>query len=160
MKSYNPGRVQKTAAAFSLVEVSAASFLLGILVLSVFGAFSSGLVVVKASRDNLRATQILVQKMETLRLLTWSQGTNNPIASTNFLASYDPTSRNPGTTYRGVYAANPAPASIPAAYRKDMRQATVTVYWTNVLARGKVAVQSHAMKTFVARYGMQNYVYQ
>ncbi len=160
MKSHNPVPLLKASAAFSLVEVSAASFLLGILLLSLFGGFSSGLMVVKAARDNLRATQILVQKMETLRLLTWSQGTNNPIASTNFVASYDPTSHNPGTLYRGVYAASPAPTSIPAAYRKDLRQATVMVYWTNVLGRGKVVVQSHAMKTFVARYGMQNYIFQ
>lgn len=146
------------AYAFTLAEVIVASAILGILVLSLFGAFSSGLSVVQAARENMRATQILVQKMETIRLLTWSQTTNQIVAPTNFNARYDPTSVNSGTRYRGTYEPGPAPSDIPAAYRDKIRAINVTVYWTNGTG-SKTRIQSRQMQTFVARYGMQNYVY-
>lgn len=144
--------------AFTLVEVVVASAVLGIIILSLFGAFSSGISVVQAARENMRATQILVQKMETIRLLTWSQTTNVMVAPTNFSARYDPISTNSGTRYMGSYTPGPAPSDIPAAYRDKLRSIDVVVYWTNSSGRS-TRVQSRQMQTFVARYGMQNYVY-
>ena len=146
--------------AFTLVETIIAVLLLGIFSVSLFGAFSAGIGTVKASRENMRATQILVQKMEALRLFTWDQGAKHTLATTNFLAYYDPSSSNNlGTVYRGAYTPSPTPAGIPAAYRDNMRLATVTVYWTNYGRGGTPIVQSRQMQTFVARYGMQNYIY-
>ena len=45
----------KARCGFTLVEVMVACALLGVLVLSLFGAFSSGLNVVQSARENLRA---------------------------------------------------------------------------------------------------------
>jgi uncharacterized protein (TIGR02598 family) len=151
--------------AFSLPEVVIAAAVLGTLSVSLLAAFSAGLTIVRNGRENMRATQILLQKMETLRLFTWSQGTNTTLAATNFTDWYDPTRTNTqsaGVTYRGFFTNSVAPSSIPAAYRDSMRTATVTVYWTNYPSGGGTnspVVHSRQFQTLVARYGMQNYVY-
>lgn len=145
---------------FSLVEVMVAVFVLGLLVLSLFGAFSWGLGVVHAARDNLRATQILTQKMETIRLFRWSQLTNKTNAPPLFSALYDPSGTNAGTVYQGRYASVQAPSDIPAAYRDNMRLVTIDVYWTNYYGASKVIVQKRQVQTLVAQYGIQPYVYQ
>jgi hypothetical protein len=75
---------------------------------------------------------------------------------------YDPTSTNTksgGAVYKGMFTAAPAPNTIPEAYRNEMRKATVTIYWTNYLKGTNMVVRSRQVETFVARYGIQNYVY-
>lgn len=149
---------------YTLVEVLVASCVLGLLVISLFGAFSSGLSAVKAARDNTRATQIMAQKMETFRLLTWGQVTNSYYAPATFVDWYDPVATNSGgagTRYQGQVTVSPAPANVPEAYRDNVRTITVRVFWTNYLAgTRKITVQSRHAQTLVARYGMQGYVYQ
>ena len=143
---------------FTLVEVVVACALLGVLVLSLFGAFSSGLNVVQSARENLRATQILVQKMETIRLLTWDQTVSSKYAPAKFTELYDPLAANSsGARYTGSYITGPAPADIPADYRGSMRAVTVTIFWTNSFA-GKNRIQSRQVQTLVAQHGMQNYI--
>jgi len=161
----------RTAGAFTLVETLVGAMVLGIVSLALFGAFLAGLGTVQSSRENSRATQILVQKMEALRLLTWSQGTNSVLAATNFVSYYDPSGTNDiqnkkdpstanslGTVYRGVYTPMASPTNIPTAYRDNLRLATITVYWTNYGRGHTPIVQRRQMQTFVARYGMQNYI--
>jgi uncharacterized protein (TIGR02598 family) len=153
---------RQTARAFTLVEVMVGCSILAVLGLALTAAFSSGLATVHSARENLRATQIMMQKMETIRLLTWTQGTNTIIAPTTFTDYYDPTGTNTqaaGTIYQGTFSVAPAPASLPGAYRGDMRLATVTVYWTNNLGSKGILLRSKQMQTYVARYGMQDYVY-
>ena len=50
-----------------------AAAILGVVATSLYGAFTAGFFVIQSTRENLRATQIMVQKMEAIRLLTWSQ---------------------------------------------------------------------------------------
>ena len=155
---------RRASSGFSLVEVVVAVLLLGILATAILGGFSSGLMIVRAGREDARATQILMQKMETVRLFTWSQGTNSALATTNFTDYYDPTGTNTqstGAIYQGKYSPSAAPTTLPADYRNNMRLVTVNLYWTNYLGGSKgIKVQSRQMQTYVARYGMQTYVYQ
>jgi type II secretory pathway pseudopilin PulG len=163
MKSRPGTSNRRGSSAYTVVEVVIAVLLLGILATAVFGGFSSGLMAVQAGRENARATQILMQKMETVRLFTWSQGANSVLAATNFTDYYDPTgtTTTEGTVYQGIYSASAAPTTLPADYRNNMRLVTVTLYWTNYLGGSKgIKVQSRQMQTYVARYGMQSYVYQ
>ncbi len=158
MKMHRPVFDKPTQGGFSLAEVIIAVFLLGVVVLALFGAFSAGMSIIQNERDNIRATQIMLQKMETVRLLTWSQGVNSGIAATNFADFYDPLASAKGTAYQGYFLTAMADTNIPADYQKQLRAAAVTVYWTNYLGRQPV-VHSRQVQTFVARYGMQNYVY-
>jgi len=149
--------------AYSLPEVVIGAAVLGMLSISLLATFSTGLSIVRSGRENMRATQILLQKMETLRLFTWSQGTNTTLSTTNFSDWYDPSRTNTqsgGVTYTGFFSNSAAPSSIPAEYRDNMRTATVTIYWTNYPSGStNPIVHSRQFQTYVARYGMQNYVF-
>jgi hypothetical protein len=97
----------------------------------------------------------MTQKIEGIRLCTWSQLTNF-----NFQESYDPlAATNKGTVYYGSVALA-APGSITnnPSYYANMQQVTVSLAWTNY--NGKVPIpHSRQMQTQVARYGLQNYVW-
>src|SRR2546423_11910700 len=139
---------------FSLVEATIGLGILG----TVAGAMLTGIVTsfftVQMARENLRATQIMLDKVETLRLYDWYQLTNNvgtnAFIQTNFTSSYypnDPT--KPGPKYTGTLE-----FSIPAvrsSYSNNMRQVKVTLKWkTGNLNRIR------SFSTFVARDGLQN----
>ncbi len=151
--------------AYTLVEVIVSVLVLALMLISLYGGFSTGFAVVQLARENLRATQIMMQKMETIRLLKWSQllDTNNFLPPA-FQTYYDPTSTNTqsyGAIYVGFVTTN-AVTGVANDYAANMRAVTVTIYWTNY-PRGITntpIVRTRQMQTFVARYGMQNYVYQ
>ena len=157
------GQFHNAAAGFTLPEVLVGAFVLGIMSISLFCAFSTGLRIVQSGRENARATQILLQKMETVRLLTWDQTTNTTLAATDFTDWYDPTRTNTqsgGVMYKGFFSITNSPSSLPAAYRDTVRLATVTIFWTNYLNTNTPIVHSRQMQTYIAHYGMQNYVNQ
>jgi len=150
----------KADGGYTLAEVVIAIFLVGTLVLALFGAFSSGLTAVEAARENLRATQILMQKMENIRLLTWNQLTNTTLAPASFTEYYDPLSTNSGVAFTGSYALTLAPTEVLSAYRQDTAKATITVFWTNTTGNRIPRVESRSMTTLVAHYGVHSYVFQ
>src|SRR5437870_2411713 len=55
----------------TLVEVMVSLAVLGFMVISLYAGFSSGFAVVRVARENLRATQILAERMEVIRLIKW-----------------------------------------------------------------------------------------
>jgi Tfp pilus assembly protein PilV len=145
---------------YTLAEAMVATFVLGIVVVSLYAGFASGFAVVQAARENLRASQIMVQKMETVRLFKWSQVTSTNYIKPTFTEYYDPIGAktgNGGTIYSGSISLDTA--TVPPAYRNNMRAVTVTLNWTN--STGKTSaplVRSRQMQTYVARYGLQNYI--
>ena len=147
--------------AYTVVETLVAVVILAIMLVSLYGGFTSGFAVVQVARENLRATQIMVQRIETLRLYNWEQVRN----TSNFLKPaftnwYDPSDTSKGTVYVGFVTTN-APAISGAAYSSNMRAVTVTVYWTNQIhGNNTPLVRTRQMQTYVARYGMQSYLYQ
>jgi prepilin-type N-terminal cleavage/methylation domain-containing protein len=158
-------RAARGQAGYTLVEVIVGILLLGIMTLSLAAAFSTSFGLVQSAREELRATQILVQKMESIRLYNWTQVNN----STNYLRPsfsdwFDSTATNAnarGTFYVGTMTSAPA-SGLPATYQDAVRAITVTVSWTNYPVwpqRTRVA-HSRQMQTYVARNGMQNYIYQ
>src|SRR5262249_43999527 len=70
-----------TAAGFSrkqnggqtFAEVLVAIGVLGFMLVSLYAGFSSGFAVVRVARENLRATQILEERMEVIRLFRWEE---------------------------------------------------------------------------------------
>jgi hypothetical protein len=152
--------------AYTLAEIMISIFILSVMVISLYAGFYSGFSIVKLSRENLRATQILVQKMEDVRILTWSQITtsNSSYWKSTFVDYYNPSGTNNntyGAYYNGTVSVAAA-TNIPAAYSANMKSITVTVYWTNSTANSSTnkIVRSRQMQTLVARYGMQDYIYK
>ena len=146
-----------TLSSFTLVEVMVAVLVVSIAVVSLYTGVSSGFALVKLAREDLRATQIMLQRMEAVRLYTWSQINDATFFSTNnYAAYYDPAGQAVGSG-GVVYTVQTAISTdTPAAnYSPGMRRVTVQVSWLsgNISRRREVS-------TFVARYGMQNYIYK
>jgi prepilin-type N-terminal cleavage/methylation domain-containing protein len=143
---------------YTLAEVLFAVVILAVIACAFYAGLSSGFAIVQSTREDLRATQILTQKVEALRLCRWDQLTN--FASFTFQDTYDPFGANSsGTVYSGTIITNAA-AAIPdtAAYKANMRQLTVTISWTNFNGLQPLP-HSRQMQTYVARYGLQNYIW-
>lgn len=153
--------------AFSIIEVLVAVSIVGVMFLSLYGGITSGFAVVNMARENLRANQIVLEKMETIRLYTWDQINTSGFIPLTFTASFYPplpaeateSSANSGTAsqnqslvYYGTVAITNAP--VAAAYSDHMRLVVVSLTWTN----GGIARQRQ-MQTLVSEYGMQNYIY-
>src|SRR5258706_6677168 len=81
-------RKERSERAFSLVEAMIASGLLGFVVLSLYGAFSFGFMTIRASQEDIRANQILMQKVETIRVYHWSKIFTNGYLPDTFQAGY------------------------------------------------------------------------
>jgi prepilin-type N-terminal cleavage/methylation domain-containing protein len=145
--------------AFTLIEVMVAMTIIAVVFVSVFSGMGMGLSVTQLSRENLRATQIMLDKMEGVRLYNWVQLNNTNFLIASFTNSFyetnnvgQVTAQGNGVNYTGTVAVAACPIS--ASYSTNMRQVTVTVGWTS----GNIA-RSRSMSTFVSMMGLQNYVF-
>lgn len=145
--------------ASTICESLVAVLLLGIMAVSIYAGLASGFLILTTTREDLRATQILSQKMEGIRLCTWSQLSNCP---TSFLEYYDPgdSTRAPsGAIYRGTIAIVQA-TNIPGdvSYRDQVRLINVSLSWTNHNGSSQLP-HTRQMQTQTAASGMQNYIW-
>jgi Tfp pilus assembly protein PilV len=142
----------------TLAEVLVAAAFLGISVISLYTGFFSGFQVTHMSRENIRATQIMVKKLETLRLCSWNQLSNFP---PTFHETFDVTPPETGAralVYYGTVTFAPADAVGSTSYQTNMLLVTVSLAWTNLNGRTPI-VHQQQMQTHVARYGSQNYAW-
>jgi type II secretory pathway pseudopilin PulG len=151
---------QRTSAAHSLPEAIIAVLIVGTMLVSLYAGITSGFAVVQLARENLRATQIMLQRMESVRLYTWSQlqDTNNYLKPA-FIEYFDPigqTNQGRGVVYSGSVTLS-APLNLPEAYANDVRMVTVSLYWTNYNGDTEI-VRRRQLQTLVARHGIQNYI--
>src|SRR6266508_4273052 len=58
--------------AFAIAEVLVSVALMAIVFVSLYLGMSSGFAVTKLSRENLRATQIMLERLEGIRLYNWN----------------------------------------------------------------------------------------
>jgi prepilin-type N-terminal cleavage/methylation domain-containing protein len=158
--------------AFTLVEVIVCTAVIAILFVSLYGGIASGFALVNLARENLRANQVILEKMETVRLYNWDQVNSNGYIPLTFTAPFFPsvitnmvgtntdgssksvtvTNQGGGLVYYGTLTITNAPVS--DAYKTNMKMVTVSLVWTN----GR-AVRNRQMQTFISQYGMQNYIY-
>lgn len=140
------GGCGNSARAFTLVETMVATLLLTLAVVALYAAFSFGFGTIKLSQEDLRADQILVQKLETLRVYDWSKITSGYIP-TDLTVSF---STNGGVTYDVAIEVTPAP--VIESYSDTLRQVTVSLSWES----GGV-LRNRSMTTFVSKDGLQTY---
>jgi hypothetical protein len=152
-------------AAFTLVEA-----LLGMLVVTVaFGALYAGLrfglQTVDSTDDELAATRIMAEKLDTIRLYSWdkivtpgyipTQFTEQQIAAGG-LANLLGSSRRP-MTYHGtttIQTNSAVAAAMHASYRSNICFVQINLAWTN-----GSGPRTARMSTLVSKNGLQNYVY-
>ena len=124
---------------------------LGIMVVSLYAGFAFGFTQIRLARENLRATQILLEKMEVVRLLNWDQVTKPSNIPNTFNAPLY-VDRPPLNFYKGTVQVTSAP--LTETYANAMRMIQIKVSWKS----GGVS-RERQMTTFVAQYGMQQYEY-
>lgn len=150
--------------AFSMIEVLIGVVVMGIMMISLYAGMSSGFALTRSARENLRATQIMIERMEGLRLYTFNQLVYSNMVPTSFTTSYYPfaaSGQSTGITYKATMTITNASLNPTATYGDRMRAIVVTVYWTNYYGNPMTnkLVRSRTMTTYAARDGIQNYVY-
>lgn len=142
---------QRPLAAFTLVEIMVAVAVIGISFAALYSGITAGVQVVRLARENLRATQVLVEKMETVRLNTWDQVTSGTNLPPTFTETFYPSSTNsPGITYYGTVTVTNA--GLSANYNSNLCEVIMQLRWTNCNVP-----RMREIHTYVARDGMQNY---
>jgi prepilin-type N-terminal cleavage/methylation domain-containing protein len=138
---------------FTLPEVLMAVGIATMMFASVYLAIAQGYAVARVTRENLRASQILEETMETLRLYSWDQINAGYVPAT-FSQYYCPDAGtgNQGVRYQGTVTRTDNPVS--ETYSSDMKLYVFTVTWTS----GGIQ-RLRTMRTYVSKYGLQNYVY-
>ena len=142
----------------TLLEIVMATAIIAVTGAGVISSINYGLCIMRIARENQRATQIMLEKLEAIRLYNWSQVTNSGFIPTNFTAPYDPTgsASTRGTMYYGTMSVTtPAFTGTTPSYSASLRQFNVSVSWTN---SGGLS-HTRSLSTYVAQNGIQNYVY-
>jgi prepilin-type N-terminal cleavage/methylation domain-containing protein len=152
------GKPKRTQLGFNLVEVMVAVWVIGLMILALYGGFSYAFSEVRLTRENIRASQILSERMEVVRLMNWDEVAKLPgYIPATFSAPFNPGgSRTNGTdggfSYTGTVAVTKP--VMTENYSNDLRMIQIQVTWNS----GN-ALRSRQMTTFASQYGMQRYVY-
>lgn len=147
-------RKSTTQSGHTLAEVMVAVGVIGFMLVSLYAGFSSGFALVRVARENLRATQILAERMEVVRLVRWQDLRPGFVPSTFTAPFYAADQKNASQgnfLYYGIVSNTPAPLS--ETYSNNVRMIQIELSWTNGIARKR------QMTTFVSSYGIQNYIY-
>lgn len=153
--------------AFSIIEALVAACIVGVLFVSLYAGITAGFGALNSARENLRATQVMIDKMETLRLYSWTQvstfGSSTSYIPSTFTEYFFPTTTNyssstvvtgavgSGFVYYGTVEITNSGFS--QNYSNSVKVVNITLRWTNGVAR------SQSMSTYTAQYGIQNYIY-
>ena len=125
---------------------------------ALYAGMASSTFAVRLARENLRATQVMLEKTEVIRLLTWDQITSSNILPSSFTSPYYPASSSTnqstnGIVYRGtIQVQNFSPTN--KVYSSNMKRITINVSWSS----GSLP-RSRTLTTYVARYGIENYIF-
>jgi hypothetical protein len=97
----------------------------------------------------------MLEKMEVIRVLTWSQINSNGFLPVKFSAPYDPDPRGSGSgaQYQGTITITNAPSG--TTYGDDLRLVRVKVSW-----KTGAQLRSRQMETYFSKYGVQNYTFE
>jgi hypothetical protein len=152
-------RCARAQAGFTFPEVLISTGITLLVFGTVFGSMFTGLAITQITRENLRATQIMVDKLEGVRLYNWSQINDTNFLQGAFTNSFFETNgmgtaiaNGSGTVYTGLVSVASVPFS--NSYSTNLRQITITLGWVS----GSLS-HTRSMQTYVGQAGMQNYVY-
>jgi len=161
--------MRNTHRAFTLPEVLVSVCIVSVMFTSLYAGISQGFSIITSARENLRATQILIEKLEVMRLYTWDQINSNGFIPEKFIDTFVPATSTAtasdslsysqssaggqGTTYYGKISLQ-TPASLPAAYSTNLREVVISLTWTN----GGVT-RTREMRSYIGQNGLQRYIY-
>ncbi len=138
--------------AFTIVEAVIGAAFVGIVFFALYSGMTAGFNMLRLARETVGANQVLTEKFETIRLYNWDQINSNNFIPKTFVVPIDAALARSSQNYSGTVTIANAP--ITEAYSNDMRLVTVSVSW---MCGNRVVTRSR--QSFVARYGLQDYVY-
>ena len=139
------------------MEVTISIAIIGMFFVGLLGGLSWVMTSVEWTREYARATQLMDEKLDTIRLYSWDQINTPGYIQTDFVATFSTltngtTTTASGLTYTGTVAI--ADAGLTEAYSNAVKQVTVSVQWSS---GGRA--HTTQMSTLVAQYGMQSFIY-
>lgn len=138
---------------FTLVEVLVGVVLLAVMFTVFYVGITAGFGMIQLARENLRATQILQEKTETLRLLTWED--LQQMQRSMMEPFYAPGSDMESSLNYDLRVEIPDTSPIQdASYAPDIKLVRVEATWMS----GGVE-RRRSMSTYVSRYGLHRYRY-
>lgn len=181
-------RRRQRQAGVTLIEALVSMGIFGVSFFSLYAGMSMGFAVIGNARENLRATQIMVEKMETIRLYSWDQINTPGFIPATFTDYYFPAGAGGGSTSEtseGGTAEGGTVASYGGETGGDTSSAGQSsggvVYsgrvtlgngpgghtYSTDLRRVNISVtwtsggrtHNRSMVTYVSRNGLQNYIY-
>jgi Tfp pilus assembly protein PilV len=150
---------------FTLIETCISVCIFAIAFAALHCGLSYCFTMVQTSRDTERSTQIMLDQMERIRLLTWTQLTNETFYPRQFTTYSDVSEDHQGavertgkgTEFKGaisVIAPSAAMLEGSPLYSEDLRLVTIRLRWK----QGRME-KDREMATLVSRNGMQRYVF-
>ena len=154
MKTQFKNHNGKAVAAFTLAEAMVAIAAGAVLLTALYGAITCSYGTIKLAREDLRATQVLVEQMEKVRL--------TPYASLgNFTTNVPMANGGSGTYTISITTNTPTMAQLTSPglsnpnvlYASSMVRITATATWTN-----NNIPRVRTMQTYAAKNGTQSYI--
>ncbi len=148
-------RRKSARSGFGIVDALFGMAIAGVMFTTLYAGLGFGFKVIKFARENTRATQIMLEKMETIRLYTWDQVTNTTFMPVGKFAVpyYAIGSTNGSLMYTGQIFIQPS--GLSTSYADEMRKVTIQVDWCPLGSTNR----TRTMSTYVTKNGMQTYVY-
>jgi hypothetical protein len=142
--------------AFTLMDALFAILISGMMFTAMYAGLAFGFKTIKMARENTRATQIMLEHMEICRLYKWQDLTNtSTFLNTNPFTVYYYSVGATNTSLQYTARVSLASCPIMASYAGDMRKLTIRLDWGALGTTNRTRI----MSTYVARNGLQNYVW-
>jgi len=153
------GRLAAFGWAFTLMETLVGILVVGMLVMALVSGMTLTVRTVQFAREEQMATQIIAEKLDTIRLYSWDKIITPGYVPVSFQVPIYPGAEgavvvdtNTVSYFNGkVTIAN---SGMSESYSDEMRLVTITMSWQTA---GVSRIRS--MSTYVARYGLQTFVY-
>lgn len=137
-----------------MVEVLVAVAVLAIGAASLYSGIGYGFRCVAQIREERRATQILLETTEIIRLYTWDQLHNPNFLPPVIKETYNPgDEKNPGVVYTNRITIASLPPDVEN-YLNNLSQVTIALDWISAGSS-----RHREITTFIAHRGLRSYVY-
>ena len=155
-------RARRRQSAFTLAEVLVGVGITGVAFTALYSGMVFGVSAVQSTDQSLRATQVMVEKLDTIRLYAWDKVLTPGFIPNRFTVPYTPIDSGlaakgytgGGLVYYGTTTIRTNLSGFSDTYRTNLCAVDINIVWTN-----GTRARSASMTTLVAKNGLQNYVY-
>jgi len=142
---------------YTLVEVVIAVAITAVMFVALYLGIAFGFRVSRSERENLRATQIILERMEGIRLFRFDQLSDTNLNPATFTRNYYPqagSGQSQGITYNGTVTVDTNITLDPSAtYSSVMKKVTVQLSWVS-----EGVPRTRSISTYASQNGIQNYI--